>query len=31
MWAGVIRLGLPSTTSKPMFISGIDRSALTSA
>ena len=23
MWAGVIRLGLPSTTSKPTFISGI--------
>ena len=31
MWAGVIRLGLPSTTSKPTFISGIERSALTSA
>src|SRR4051794_15954672 len=31
MWAGVIRLGLPSTTSKPTFISGIDLSALTSA
>ena len=31
MWAGVIRLGLPSTTSKPTFISGIDFSALTSA
>ncbi len=24
MWAGVIRFGLPSTTSKPTFISGID-------
>ena len=31
MWAGVIRLGLPSTMSKPLFISGIARSALTSA
>ncbi len=31
MWAGVIRLGLPSTVSKPTFISGIARSALTSA
>ena len=28
MWAGVIRLGLPSTTSKPTFISGIDRTRL---
>ena len=31
MWAGVIRLGLPSTVSNPTFISGIARSALTSA
>ena len=31
MWAGVTRLGLPSTTSKPTFISGIVLSALTSA
>src|SRR5690349_8871798 len=31
MWAGVTRLGLPSTTSKPTFISGIDFSALTRA
>ena len=31
MWAGVIRLGLPSTTSKPTFISGIVLSALISA
>ena len=31
MWAGVIRLGLPSITSKPTFISGIARTALTSA
>ena len=30
-WAGVIRVGLPSTTSKPTFISGIDRSARTIA
>ena len=28
MWAGVIRLGLPSTTSKPTFISGIDSQRL---
>ena len=28
MWAGVIRLGLPSTTSKPTFISGIDAQRL---
>ena len=28
MWAGVIRVGLPSTTSKPTFISGIVLSAL---
>jgi hypothetical protein len=31
MWAGVIWLGLPSTTSKPTFISGIALSALTNA
>src|SRR3954452_23170209 len=31
MCAGVTSVGLPSTTSKPTFISGIDRSALTSA
>ena len=31
MWAGVIRFGLPSTVSNPTFISGIDRTALTSA
>ena len=31
MWAGVIRLGLPSIVSKPTFISGIALSALTSA
>ena len=31
MWAGVIRLGLPSTVSKPTFISGIERSARTRA
>ncbi len=31
MWAGVIWLGLPSTTSKPTFISGMVLSALTSA
>src|SRR6476659_1907308 len=31
MWAGVIRLGLPATVSNPTFISGIARSALTSA
>ena len=31
MWAGVIRLGLPSTMSKPTFISGIALSALTRA
>ena len=30
-WAGVIWVGLPSMTSKPTFISGIDFSALTSA
>ena len=31
MWAGVIRLGLPSTVSNPTFIDGIERSALISA
>src|SRR4051794_15730381 len=31
MWAGVIRVGLPSMTSKPRFISGIERRALTRA
>src|SRR3978361_904948 len=31
MWAGVSRLGLPSFSSKPTFISGIERSALTRA
>ena len=31
MCAGVIRVGLPSTTSKPTFISGIEATALTSA
>ncbi len=31
MCAGVIRFGLPSMTSNPLFISGIDFSALTRA
>ncbi len=31
MWAGVTRFGLPSRTSKPTFMSGIDLSARTSA
>ena len=31
MWAGVIRFGLPSFSSKPTFIAGIDFSALTRA
>ena len=31
MWAGVIWVGLPSMTSNPTFISGIDLRALTSA
>ncbi len=31
MCAGVIWVGFPSITSKPLFISGIARNALTSA